>query len=128
MTEDESRGSLDDLDARIRRAREQGEAAESGKGAVLRAQTSGFGIAFRVGVELVAALVVGVGIGLLLDRWLDTAPWFLVVFFFLGAAAGILNVYRVAMGMGLAAGYREPGTSGTEENAGSNGSDESAKK
>jgi len=36
--------------------------------------------------------VVGVGIGYLLDTWLDTKPWFLVGFFFVGAAAGVLNV------------------------------------
>jgi ATP synthase protein I len=48
----------------------------------------------RVATELVAGLVVGVVIGLLLDRWLGTKPWLLVVFFLLGAAAGLLNVYR----------------------------------
>jgi ATP synthase protein I len=63
---------------------------------------SGFGVAFRIGVELVAALIVGVGVGWLLDRWLGSTPWFLIVFFFLGAAAGILNVYRAASGIGLA--------------------------
>lgn len=52
------------------------------------------GFAFRVGVELVAALAVGVGIGVGLDRWLGTDPWLMVTFFFLGASAGILNVYR----------------------------------
>ncbi|MBL6928020.1 MAG: AtpZ/AtpI family protein [Rhodospirillales bacterium] len=107
MSDEDSRRSLDDLDARIKRAREEGEAAAKGKGPILRGQASGFGMAFRIGVELVAALAVGVGIGLLLDRWLDTTPWFLVVFFFLGAAAGILNVYRAASGMGLAAGYSD---------------------
>lgn len=61
---------------------------------------SGFGMAMRIGTELVAGLVVGVGIGYLLDRWLGTAPWFLVVFFFLGSGAGILNVYRSASGLG----------------------------
>ena len=61
---------------------------------------AGLGVAFRIGVELVAALVVGVGIGLLLDNWLGTGPWFLVAFFFLGAAAGVLNVYRAASGIG----------------------------
>jgi len=64
------------------------------------------GFALKVGIELVAALVVGVGIGLLLDRWLETAPLFLVVFFFMGSAAGFLNVYRAVSGYGYAAGYR----------------------
>ena len=70
---------------------------------------SGYAMAFRIGTELVAALIVGVGIGLLMDKWLETAPLFLVVFFFLGAGAGILNVYRAASGIGLAPGYRPPG-------------------
>ena len=66
------------------------------------------GWALRVGVEMVSALVVGVGIGLGLDWWLGTKPWFLVLFFLLGSAAAILNVYRAAMGYGLAAGYKKP--------------------
>ena len=56
-------------------------------------------------MELVAALAVGVGVGLLLDRWLETGPWMLIVFFFLGSAAGFLNVYRAVSGYGYAAGY-----------------------
>ncbi len=108
MSEDESRRSLKDLDARLTRARNKGRPDDGGNRSILRAPTSGFGMAFRVGVELVSALIVGVGIGLLLDRWLDTTPWFLVLFFFLGAAAGVLNVYRAASGLGLAAGYQPP--------------------
>lgn len=69
---------------------------------------SALGMAFRIGVELVAALIVGVGIGLLIDYWLGTAPWGLVAFFFLGAGAGVLNVYRAVAGYGLAVGYKEP--------------------
>lgn len=54
-----------------------------------------WGIGFRAGVEVVAALVVGIVIGLLLDRWLGTWPWLFLVFFVLGSAAGIMNVYRL---------------------------------
>ena len=68
----------------------------------------GLAQAFRTGIELVSALAVGVGIGFGLDKWLDTTPWFLVVFFFLGAAAGFLNVYRAARGIGLAPAYKTP--------------------
>jgi ATP synthase protein I len=53
------------------------------------------GIGFRAGVEVVSALVVGVVIGLLLDRWLGTKPWLFLLFFVAGSAAGILNVYRL---------------------------------
>lgn len=53
------------------------------------------GVGMRVGVELVAALVVGVAIGWGLDRWLGTMPLFLVIFVLLGGAAGIMNVWRM---------------------------------
>lgn len=66
----------------------------------------GVGFALRVGVELVSALIVGAGIGWLLDRWLGTGPWLMVVFLFLGMGAGIANVYRAASGLGSAVGYR----------------------
>lgn len=54
------------------------------------------GIAFRLSTELVAGVFVGGAIGLLLDKWLSTGPVFLLIFFFLGMAAGILNVFRTA--------------------------------
>lgn len=67
---------------------------------------SSLGLALRVGVELVSALAVGFGIGWLLDQWLETRPWLMLVFILLGGAAGILNVYRMARGFGYAAGYK----------------------
>ena len=57
------------------------------------------GFAFRAGVELMAALIVGGGIGWLLDHWFGTVPLFLLIFFFLGAGAGLLNVFRAAKQM-----------------------------
>jgi ATP synthase protein I len=57
------------------------------------------GLGFRIAVELVAALVVALALGWLFDRALGTRPWGLIVFFFLGAAAGILNVLRAAKGL-----------------------------
>jgi ATP synthase protein I len=56
---------------------------------------SAAGQAARAGVELVSALLVAVGIGYWLDRWLHTRPVFLLIFFFMGGAAGILNVWRL---------------------------------
>ena len=54
------------------------------------------GNAFKLGTELVAAVAVGTIIGFILDNWFDTKPWLIIIFFFLGAAAGILNVIRAA--------------------------------
>lgn len=49
-----------------------------------------------VGFSFVLAIVLGAALGYFLDRWLGTRPWLFVLFFFIGLAAGILNVYRTA--------------------------------
>ena len=54
------------------------------------------GTAFKLGTELVAAVGVGTIIGFILDSWFGTKPWLMIIFFFLGAAAGMLNVVRTA--------------------------------
>ena len=54
------------------------------------------GSAFKLGTELVAAVAVGTIIGFILDTLFDTKPWLIIIFFFLGAAAGLLNVIRTA--------------------------------
>ena len=54
------------------------------------------GNAFKLGTELVAAVGVGTIIGFILDSWFGTKPWLIIIFFFLGATAGILNVIRAA--------------------------------
>ena len=62
-------------------------------------EASFFGSAFKLGTELVAAVAVGTIIGFILDSWLGTTPWLIVIFFFVGAAAGMLNVIRTAKRM-----------------------------
>ena len=62
-------------------------------------RSSFMGNAFKLGTELVAAVGVGTIIGFILDSWFGTKPWLIIVFFFLGSAAGILNVIRTAKKM-----------------------------
>jgi len=57
------------------------------------------GTAFKLGTELVAAVAVGTIIGFILDNWFGTKPWLIIIFFFLGAAAGMLNVIKAAKQM-----------------------------
>jgi ATP synthase protein I len=113
--EREKPASLDELGARLRKARAEADET-AGRTPRPAEATSGLGFALRIGVELVGALIVGVGIGILLDRWLGTTPWLMLVFVVLGAAAGLLNVYRTATGLGQGVGYRPSGTkkNGTE--------------
>ena len=67
--------------------------------------TGGIALAGRVTTELVAGVVVGTFIGWAFDNWLGTAPTLMVVFFFLGSAAGMMNVWRALTGRGMAAGF-----------------------
>jgi ATP synthase protein I len=48
-----------------------------------------------IGLSFVMAIVLGFGGGYFLDKWLGTKPWFMFLGFFVGLAAGIINVYRV---------------------------------
>jgi ATP synthase protein I len=105
MTERDDPKPPETFDARLRRARGEADAA-AGRNQPEKPK-SGFGFAMRLGVELVSALVIGSLIGLLLDRWLDTGPWLMLLFFLLGAAAGFMNVYRTATGMSQTVGYAD---------------------
>ena len=62
-------------------------------------KTSNFGEAFKLSTELVAAVAVGTIIGFILDDWFGTKPWLILIFFFVGVIAGILNVIRSAKNM-----------------------------
>ena len=96
MVAPEDPSSPKGFDQRLRAAQEQ-RRRSVGAG---RGPASPLGFGFRIGIELVSALVVGVGIGWLLDRWLGTQPWLLLLFFLLGSVAGVMNVYRTVSRMG----------------------------
>ena len=57
------------------------------------------GKALKISTELVASVVVGSTIGFILDNWFDTKPLLTICFFFMGVAAGILNVFKSAKKM-----------------------------
>lgn len=59
-------------------------------------QSRAWGGALRAGADLIAALLVGVGLGLLIDRVAGTTPWVMLVGLFLGFAAGLRNAMRTA--------------------------------
>lgn len=68
---------------------------------------SGAGKALRASTDLVTALVVGGFLGYWIDRWLDTKPFGMIIFFFLGFGAGFLNIYRSQTGQDYKIGFKE---------------------
>lgn len=102
MTDQKTEHSLedlgDDLSRRIQKAK-QVEAGKNPDNPKLKTETSGFGQAFRLGTEMLSALLVGVGLGWWLDATFETKPWFMIICIFLGGGAGVLNVYKTAMKM-----------------------------
>lgn len=97
MTEDPPDKSLQDLEDRLRRLRQDQQ--PRGKFDAVGQPASGLGTAWLIAAHLVTGLVVGGGIGYLLDDWWGTKPAMMIAFFILGGAAGVRNVYRTAQGM-----------------------------
>jgi ATP synthase protein I len=86
---------LEDLETRLEAARQAQAVAGAGRPR-LAVEQGRYGAAWRLAVELVAGLVVGTGIGWFLDWLFGTAPILLLIFFVLGAGAGIRSAYRAA--------------------------------
>ena len=70
--------------------------SESISGQPPTADPSAIARGFRLSTELVAGVLVGAGVGWVIDRWLGISPWGMIVFLLLGFAAGVLNVMRAA--------------------------------
>ncbi len=97
-----------DFEARLRQAQAKQAKRTGPEGGTGRPSAgSGLGFALRIATELVAGIAVGVGIGLGLDYWFGTKPGFMIAFFFLGAGAGMLTVYRTVTGFGHGVGYKK---------------------
>ena len=96
---------LDEFGQKLKKARESEKTRRLWKSNINKAPNSALGVAFRVSVELVSAVAVGFAIGWGFDQLLDTRPWFMVVLTFLGFGAGVMNVYRMAVGMNNTIGY-----------------------
>ncbi len=84
---------------------------------------AGMAYGLRLSSEFIAAIVVGAGLGWLIDSFAGTTPWGLIVFLLLGFAAGVLNVLRSAGRVAESAvrGPGEPGASNTINRPGSGG-------
>jgi ATP synthase protein I len=111
MSDSEPPDPLARLGERLDKARARSERAPP-PGPDQAAVQQGVGQGLRIGVELVVAVVVATGLGWAIDRWLGTRPWATIVLFFLGVAAGMVNVYRAVTGVRTAVGYRRPGGNG----------------
>lgn len=108
----------DDLEQKIRAARDRQAASQPSSGKSLaEREGSPAGAALRVATDLVAALAVGGFMGYWLDEWLGTRPLFMVVLFFLGFAAGFLNIYRAQMGEDFKVGFKRAMPDKTDVNA-----------
>ncbi len=113
----EGEDRTDSLEDRRRRLGEQlasHKTNDSSKGADGAAQSS-YAKALQLSTEFVAAIFVGGLLGYLLDRFIGTTPWGMIVFLLLGFVAGVLNVLRSA---GLVAENRPDGDRNREKNEG----------
>ncbi len=49
--------------------------------------------ASSLGIAMVAAILIGLFIGYQLDKWLDTSPWFTLIFLIFGIVSGFRNIF-----------------------------------
>ncbi len=94
MAEQERPPGFDGFDARLSKLRGGDRKPEAERRGSDAPERLNFGAGLQAGIEVLAGVGGGVLIGWALDRWLGTGPLFLILFFLLGAAAGVLNCWR----------------------------------
>ena len=88
--------NLNEISTRLEIAKKNAKEDQSKKNG---ANVTSYGKALKISTELVATVFVGATLGFILDNWFGTKPWLTICFFFIGVAAGILNVVRSAKKM-----------------------------
>lgn len=99
---DKAQGATRDLASRIASAKREREREDNRSSRDATPEMTGLARGLRIGTEFIAAVLVGAGIGYLIDLGLGTSPWGLLILLLMGFAAGILNVIRVVAEMNAA--------------------------
>ena len=106
------RAKLDALSQKLAERQQRGDAANRAKqaedGSMAEAGRA-MSLGFRAITELVVGLGVGAAVGYGLDQLTGTTPLLMILFLFLGMAAGVWNVMRIANGMNSAGARTPPG-------------------
>ncbi len=101
MADDDHPSALTDLEGRLREVQNRRLGLGSSASADETEPAGGrsmVAVAYQIFTEMVAAVVIGVGGGLLIDHWLGTKPWGLVILCFLGIGAAGTNIYFTVRG------------------------------
>ena len=94
-----------DFDIRLHNARNANNGSATAGN--MRQPDDGKSKAIRISTELIVAVSLGALIGWVLDDWLDTKPWLLVIFLLLGNAAGLWNIFRLTNGHKYKIGFED---------------------
>jgi len=103
MTDQDNKPTLEDVGARLQVLRDAATAKET-KARKIEGSTKVAGVGMRIGMELIAGVLVGGGLGWLIDRELETKPIFMLALIALGFAASVLSVLRILKGLDTAVG------------------------
>ncbi len=94
MVSQDNDPNLKSLEDRLKAARTRSKPDDSEE-----AEASPLGVAWKMGMELVIGVAIGLFIGSYIDDWLDTKPIAMIIMVFFGFGAGLLNVFRDAQRM-----------------------------